>query len=47
MGGASELTVTRERFVVDGYGRWELAKRQSRSTLSCVEYDLNEQYAGY
>ena len=39
------LIVTRDRFIVDGYGRWELAKRQGRSTLPCVEYDLNEQRA--
>jgi hypothetical protein len=39
------LIITRDRFIVDGYGRWELAKRKGRSTLACVEYDLNEQHA--
>jgi len=39
------LIVTRDAFIVDGYGRWELAKRQGRSTLPCVEYELNQQHA--
>ena len=39
------LIVTRDRFIVDGYARWELAKRQGRSTLPCVEYDIDEQSA--
>lgn len=36
------IIITRDRFIIDGYARWELAKRQGRSTLPCLEYDLNE-----
>ena len=39
------LVITRNRFIVDGYGRWELAKRQKRPTLPCLEYDLDEREA--
>lgn len=39
------LIITRDRFIVDGYGRWELAKRNGRRILRCVEYDLTEQEA--
>ena len=39
------LLITRECIVVDGYDRWELAKRQGRPTLPCFEYDLSEQEA--
>lgn len=37
------LLITRDRTIVDGYDRWELAKRQGRPTLPCIEYDLSEQ----
>lgn len=36
------IVVTRERFIIDGYARWELAKRQGRAILACLEYDLSE-----
>jgi len=36
------ITITGERFIIDGYARWELAKRQRRSTLPCLEYDVTE-----
>lgn len=39
------LIITRERLIIDGYGRCELAKRKGRPTLQCVEYDLPEQQA--
>jgi hypothetical protein len=39
------LIITRDRLIIDGYGRWDLAKREGRSTLQCVEYDLDEQEA--
>jgi hypothetical protein len=31
--------------IIDGYGRWELAKQEGRTTLQCVEHDLDEQEA--
>jgi hypothetical protein len=39
------LIITRDRFIIDGYGRWELAKRNGLHILSCVEYDLTEHEA--
>ena len=39
------LIITRERTIVDGYDRWELARRQGRPTLACLEYDLSEREA--
>jgi len=41
----SPVLITREGFIIDGYARWELAKRQGRSTLPCLEYDITEQEA--
>jgi hypothetical protein len=37
------LLVTRERVVIDGYARWELARLTGRPTLSCVEYELTDE----
>jgi hypothetical protein len=39
------LLIARGRTIIDGYDRWELAKRQGRPTLPCIEYDLSEQEA--
>ena len=39
------VLITHECTIVDGYDRWELAKRQGRPTLPCIEYDLSEQEA--
>ena len=36
------LIITRDHIVIDGYARLELARRQGRLTLSCIEYDLTE-----
>ena len=36
------LVITRDRIVVDGYARWELARRQGREVLQCLEYELTE-----
>lgn len=36
------LVITRDSFVIDGYALLELARRQRRPTLLCIEYDLNE-----
>lgn len=37
------LTITRERTVIDGYARWELARLRKQPALPCVEYDLTEE----
>jgi len=36
------IVITAESFIIDGYARWELAKRQGRATLPCLEYDITE-----
>ena len=36
------LLITRERVIVDGYARWDVARKQGRSTLRCIEYELSE-----
>jgi hypothetical protein len=41
----SPFIITRDRLIIDGYGRWELAKQEGRTTLQCVEHDLDEQEA--
>lgn len=38
--------ITRDRTIIDGYCRWELARRQGRATtVTCIEYDLSEEEA--
>jgi hypothetical protein len=36
------LVIARDRTIVDGYARWELARLQGRATLPCIEYELTE-----
>jgi len=45
LGFSHPLLITQDKFIIDGYARWELAKRKGRPTLRCVEYDLTEQQA--
>jgi hypothetical protein len=37
------IVITRDRTVVDGYARWQLARQQGRGTILCTEYDLGEE----
>jgi hypothetical protein len=39
------LVVTRERAVIDGYARWELARLKGWRSLPCIEYDLTDEQA--
>jgi len=39
------LQITRQRIILDGYARWELARRLALPTLNCVEYELSEEEA--
>jgi hypothetical protein len=39
------IVVTRNRTIIDGYARFQLAQRQERETLFCLEYDLTEEEA--
>jgi hypothetical protein len=39
------LIITLDRLLIDGYGRWELAKQQGRQALQCLEYEVTEQKA--
>jgi hypothetical protein len=37
------IVITRDRKVIDGYARLELARQQGRMTILCLEYDLTEE----
>jgi hypothetical protein len=39
------IAITHERIVIDGYARWELAKRTGRRMLECFEYELSPEEA--
>jgi hypothetical protein len=39
------LVITRDKLIIDGYARWELAKRRDQPTLHCIEYDLTSEEA--
>jgi ParB-like chromosome segregation protein Spo0J len=39
------ISITRCGVIIDGYARYELARRQGRQTILCLEYDLDEQEA--
>jgi len=39
------IVVTRNGTIIDGHARFQLAQRQGRETLSCLEYDLTEEEA--
>lgn len=39
------IIVSRTGVIIDGYARWELARRQSRETIACLEYDLSDEDA--
>jgi hypothetical protein len=36
------IAIARDNTILDGYARWELARRLGRGTLSCIEYGVNE-----
>jgi ParB-like chromosome segregation protein Spo0J len=39
------LAITRDRTILDGYARWQLARQQGRPTLPCIEHNLTEEEA--
>jgi hypothetical protein len=39
------LLITRDGLIIDGYARWDLAKRQGCPVLPCVSLDVSEQEA--
>jgi len=39
------IVTTQGGMIVDGYARWELARRQGRQTILCLEYDLTDEEA--
>jgi hypothetical protein len=39
------IVITRKGIILDGYARWELARRQGRQTILCLEHDLTEEEA--
>jgi hypothetical protein len=40
---AEPLAITRDRTILDGYARCELARQQGRSLLPCIEHELSEE----
>lgn len=34
--------ITRERTIIDGYARYELARQQGRQSLPCIEHELSD-----
>ena len=45
LGFSHPLMITQDKFIIDGYARWELAKRRGRPTLNCIEYNLTAEEA--
>ena len=45
LGFSHPLMITQDKCIIDGYARWELAKRKGRPTLTCIEYDLTSEQA--
>jgi hypothetical protein len=39
------IIITHDRIVIDGYARWELAKRTGRPALECMEHELSQEEA--
>lgn len=39
------IAITHDRIVIDGYARWELAKRTGLERLDCFEHDLSSEEA--
>src|SRR5277367_7128283 len=39
------LQITRDRTILDGYARWELARQLALPTVDCLEYELSEEEA--
>jgi hypothetical protein len=37
------IVITRDRKIIDGYARWELARRRGLSATLCIEHDLSEE----
>src|SRR4051812_42606899 len=39
------IIVTQAGIVIDGYARWELARKQGRQSILCLEYQLSAEEA--
>jgi hypothetical protein len=37
------IVITRGRTIIDGYARWQLARRQAFTTILCIEFDLTDE----
>ena len=45
LGFSHPLMITQDKFIMDGYAGWELAKRRGRPTLNCIEDNLTAEEA--
>jgi hypothetical protein len=39
------IVITRARWIIDGYARWQLARQKGLTTILCIEHDLDEEEA--
>jgi hypothetical protein len=39
------ISITRSGVIIDGYARYDLARRRGRQTILCLEYDLDDEEA--
>ena len=39
------IVITRDRWIIDGYARWQLARQKGLTTILCIEHDLDEEEA--
>ena len=42
---AEPVAITRAGLILDGYTRWQLAAREGRPSVACIEYDLTDEQA--
>jgi hypothetical protein len=45
LGFSHPLLITQDKFIIDGYARWELARRKGRPELNCTEYEFTAEEA--
>ena len=42
---AEPVAITRAGLILDGYTRWQLAAREGRPSVACIEYELSDEQA--
>jgi hypothetical protein len=44
-GFSHPILITQDNCIIDGYARWELAKKKGQPTLNCIEYGITSEEA--